>query len=174
MTDSTPHRGRSRAFGSTTADAITIDADPATVWAVYSDVARWPEWTASVTTADVDPPGPLAMASRAIIKQPTFPRVLWTVIELEPGCSWTWANHAPGAHTVAGHRLTPLDDGRTRVDLWIDQRGVMGRPIGWLVRRTTRRYLRMEAEGLRRRSEQAAEARHGAAEHIESAAGRVP
>jgi hypothetical protein len=70
--------------------------------------------------------------------------------------SWEWANRSLGARTTADHRLTPLGDGRTRVDLSIDQRGLVGRPIGWLVRRTTRRYLRMEAEGLRARAESTA------------------
>ena len=150
----------STTFGSTTADSIVVATPAEVVWGVYTDVARWPEWTASVTTAAIEPTGPLAVGSRATIKQPRFPRVVWSVTELEHGTAWVWANQSPGARTSAGHRLTPLDDGRTRVDLWIDQRGVLGRPIGWLARRTTRRYLRMEAEGLRHRSE----AQHGAAQ----------
>ena len=142
-----------RWFGSTTSDAIAIDAAPASVWAVYTDVERWPSWTASVTSAQLEPAGPLAAGSIASIKQPRFPRVAWTVTSLEPQRSWVWENRSRGAHTVAAHTLTLLPDGRTRVDLSITQKGVIGRPIGWLARRTTRRYLRLEAEGLRRRSE---------------------
>ena len=72
---------------------------------------------------------------------------------LEPNRSWTWQNRAPGATTVAHHILTETSDGYTHVALSIDQRGVIGRPMGWLLKRLTRRYLRLEAEGLRRRSE---------------------
>lgn len=144
-------------FGSLTTDTITIDAPPTVVWAVYTDIDHWSEWTASVTTAHLDPSGPLAHDSRATIKQPRFPRVTWTVTDIEPQRCWRWANHSIGAHTTADHRLTQLDGGRTQVDLSIDQRGVLGRPIGWLVKPITRRYLRMEAEGLRGRSE----AHHG-------------
>jgi len=140
-------------FGSISTDTATIDAPPDVVWAVYSDIEHWPEWTASVTTARLEPSGPLALGSRASIKQPRFPRVTWTVTELEPQRSWRWASHSVGAHTSADHRLTPLEGGRTRVDLSIDQRGALGRPIGWLVKHITRRYLRMEAEGLQARSE---------------------
>ncbi len=140
-------------FGSISTNNVTIDAPPAVVWAIYSDIEHWPEWTASVTTARLDPSGPLALGRRASIKQPRLPKVTWTVTDIDPERSWQWANHMVGAHTKADHRLTPLHGGRTRVDLSIDQRGVVGRPIGWLVRRTTRRYLEMEAEGLRARSE---------------------
>jgi len=140
-------------FGSISSDTVTIEAPPAVVWDVYSDIEHWPEWTASVTTAHLDPSAPLALDSRASIKQPRLPRVTWTVTQIDPQRSWQWANHTVGAHTTADHRLTPLGSGRTQVDLSIDQRGVLGRPIGWLLKRTTRRYLRMEAEGLRTRSE---------------------
>jgi uncharacterized protein YndB with AHSA1/START domain len=142
-----------RTLGSTTSDAITIDAPPEVVWAVYTNIERWPEWTASVTSAHLDPTGPLSLGTRASIKQPRLPRVVWTVTEFEPNRAWTWQNHSPGATTLAHHTLTPTADGRTHVDLSIDQRGVIGRPIGWLLKRLSRRYLRLEAEGLRRRSE---------------------
>ncbi len=144
------------ALRSATSDSVSIDAPPATVWAVYTAVASWPEMTASVTSAVLEPPGPLALGSRAAIKQPRLPRVVWTVTELTPERSWTWENHAPLAHTVAVHRLTPGPDATTVVDMSIDQRGVVGRPVGWLARRITRRYLRLEGEGLRRVSEAAA------------------
>ena len=101
-------------FGSITTDTITIDGPPAVVWAVYTDIEHWSEWTASVTTARLDPSGPLALGSRASIKQPRFPQVTWTVTDIEPERSWRWANHSVGAHTTADHRLTPLDDGRTQ------------------------------------------------------------
>jgi len=136
-----------------TSDSIDIDAPVDVVWSVYSDVEHWPDWTASVTTVDLSPSGPLAVGSRATIKQPRLPKVEWTVTALDAGREWVWENKAPGAVSVAAHSVRALDDGRTHVELWIDQRGVVGRAIGVLARRMTRRYLRMEAEGLKRRAE---------------------
>lgn len=51
------------------------------------------------------------------------------------------------------HRLLPLPDGRTRVELVIDQSGPLAGLIGWLYGELFRRYVRMEADGLRRRCE---------------------
>jgi len=136
-----------------TSDSIDIDAPVDVVWSVYSDVEHWPDWTASVTTVELSPSGPLAVGSRATIKQPRLPKVEWTVTALDAGREWVWENKAPGAVSVAAHSVRALDDGRTHVELWIDQRGVVGRAIGVLARRMTRRYLRMEAEGLKRRAE---------------------
>jgi uncharacterized protein YndB with AHSA1/START domain len=144
---------RRRAFESITRDEIMIDAPPKIVWSIYTDVERWEQWTASVTSASVDPSGALQLGSTASIKQPRLPRVVWTVSELDPGRSWTWQARSPGAYTVARHTITPDADGRVHVSLSIDQRGVLGRPIGLLLTSLTRRYLRLEAEGLRRRSE---------------------
>lgn len=136
-----------------TSDSIDVDAPVEVVWAVYSDVAHWHEWTASVTSVELSPSGPLAVGGRARIKQTRLPKVEWTVTALDPGREWVWENTSPGARSVAAHSVRALDDGRTHVELWIDQRGAIGRAIGVLARRMTRRYLRMEAEGLKRRSE---------------------
>ncbi|KAB1941227.1 hypothetical protein F8271_14655 [Micromonospora sp. ALFpr18c] len=60
----------------------------------------------------------------------------------------------PGVRTTAEHRLLPLPDGRTLVELAMTQSGPLAGPIGWLYGELFRRYLRMEADGLRRRCEQ--------------------
>ena len=93
------------------------------------------------------------------IKQPRLPRVTWQVTELIPGRSWTWQNRSPGALTIAQHVVTPLDEDTTQVEQSIDQTGPVGSLIGRLIAGTTRRYLRMEAEGLKATAEQQAAGR---------------
>ena len=149
----------SKLFASRTNDAIDIDAPADLVWSVYSDVVGWPAWTESVTSAELSPSGLLAIGSRAQIKQPRLPRVEWTVTALEAGREWVWENKAPAATSVAAHSVVASGEGRAHVELWIDQRGLVGRTIAVLVRRMTRRYLRMEAEGLKRQCESLARAR---------------
>lgn len=137
-----------------TDDGIDIDAPATVVWDVFSDVERWPEWTASVTSLiALDGPG-IAVGKRFEIKQPRMPKLVWEVTDVEPGRSWTWVQRSPGGLTKASHDIEALSDGRTRVRQQIDQRGPVGAMVGLFMRRMTRRYLEMEAAGLKARSEQ--------------------
>lgn len=133
---------------------VDIDAPPDVVWQVFSDVQRWPEWTASVTRlVALDGPG-LAVGKRFEIKQPRMPKLVWTVTEVVQGSTWTWEQRSPGGLTVARHDVIARPDGRTAVRQVLDQRGPVGALVAVLMRGMTRRYLDLEAAGLKSRSEQ--------------------
>lgn len=137
-----------------TESGIEIDAPASLVWEVFSDVERWPEWTASVTElVALDGPG-LAVGKRFQIKQPRLPKLLWEVTDVSPGVSWSWVQRSPGGATSALHALTPLPGDRTLVRQVLEQTGPVGALIGKLMTSTTRRYLEMEGRGLKGRSEQ--------------------
>ena len=80
---------------------------------------------------------------------------MWTVSELVEGERFTWTSSSPGVHTRASHRVVGTA-ARSRVTLSIDQAGVLGRVVGRLYRGLTRRYVEMEAAGLKQRSESSA------------------
>ena len=136
-------------------DSDVVIAAPATVvWDVFSDVERWPEWTASVTRlVAVDGPG-IAVGKQFEIKQPRMPKLTWEVTEVTPGTSWTWVQRSPGGLTLARHDVIAESPGRALVRQQIDQRGPIGALVGLLMRRMTKRYLELEAAGLKARSEQ--------------------
>jgi uncharacterized protein YndB with AHSA1/START domain len=137
-----------------TDSSIEIDAEAARVWEVFVDVERWSEWTASIESiVALDGPG-IEVGKRFEIKQPRLPKLVWQVTEVEPGVSWAWRQRSPGGTTVATHEVTPTRAG-TVVRQRIEQRGPIGVLVGLLMRGTTRRYLQLEAEGLKARSEQA-------------------
>jgi uncharacterized membrane protein len=137
-----------------TESSVEIDAPASLVWEVFTDVERWPEWTASVTEL-VGLDGPeIAVGKRFRIKQPKLPPLVWRVTDLQPGASWTWAQRSAGGSTLAHHSVTPIAEGRTLVRQTLDQRGPIGALVGHLMRATTRRYLALEAQGLKARSEQ--------------------
>jgi uncharacterized membrane protein len=138
-----------------TEQTIDIAAPPERVWAVMSDVERWHEWTASITSVELlDGATSLAMGTRARIQQPRLPTVIWQVTSLEPLRSFEWQTTGPGARTLAGHWLRPHGAGTT-VRLFIDQTGPIGSLIAFLYKGLTRRYIQLEIEGLKRRSESA-------------------
>ncbi|SEH88837.1 Polyketide cyclase / dehydrase and lipid transport [Mycolicibacterium rutilum] len=137
-----------------TACGIDIDAPADLVWTVFSDVERWPEWTASVTRlVALDGPG-LEVGRRFAIKQPRMPRLVWAVTEMVPGASWTWEQRSPGGLTIARHDVAAASATATRIDQRLEQRGPVGALVGALVRSMTRRYLDLEAAGLKARCEQ--------------------
>jgi len=137
-----------------TDSSVEIAAPASIVWEVFADVERWPEWTASVERA-VPLGGPaIEVGRRFEIKQPRLPKVVWEVTEVDAGRSWTWRQRSPGSTAFASHEVVPLDAGRTLVRQRIDQRGALGVVVGVLMRRLTRRYLHLEADGLKARSEE--------------------
>jgi uncharacterized protein YndB with AHSA1/START domain len=123
------------------------------VWQVFSDVERWPEWTASVTKLTALDGPELRPGARFEIRQPRFPKLVWTVTEVDPGSSWTWVTRSPGATTTATHHVRAAGPDRTVVEQVLDQAGPLGGLVGRLMAGTTRRYLEMEADGLKARSE---------------------
>jgi uncharacterized protein YndB with AHSA1/START domain len=122
------------------------------VWAVLSDVERWPTWTASMREVVLD--GPLEVGAVAKIRQPKLPPTAWTVTEVVPGRSFSWESKAPGSLAVGEHEITPTGDATCEVRLMLDQTGPLGSLVGLLYRGLTRRYVEMEAKGLAARATQ--------------------
>jgi uncharacterized membrane protein len=132
---------------------VDVDATPEDVWAVLVDVERWPEWTASMSEVRMVEGGPLAVGARVRIKQPRLPATVWEVTSLAPLDGFTWTAVAPGVTTVAEHRMAQESRGRVKVTLGIRRSGPLAPVVDALFSRLTRRYVQMEAEGLKRRCE---------------------
>lgn len=134
-------------------EVTEVAADIDRVWAVQTDIERWPEWTASVRSARRLESGPFTLGSSARLEQPWLRPAVWRVTEIDPPRFFAWESDSPGVHTRGEHRLTPLPDGRVRVELVVVQTGPLAGLTGLFGGRALRRYLRMEADGLKRRCE---------------------
>lgn len=130
-------------------DSIEVSAPAATVFETYADVERWPSWTASVTSVELLDPGRFRVGMRARVRQPKLPVAIWQVTELLPGESFTWVARGPGVVTTGTHAVQVVG-GTTRVTATLDQEGLLGPVLGFATRGLTRRYIRMELEGLKR------------------------
>lgn len=134
--------------------AVDINAGPETVWKLLTDVERWPDMTASIDRVELLD-GPIALSARARVHQPKLPAAVWTVTEFDENRIFTWESRALGVTTVAAHEITPAN-GTTRLRLTLDQKGPLAPVIALLTGRLTRRYVTMEATGLKAKAEAAA------------------
>jgi ligand-binding SRPBCC domain-containing protein len=132
--------------------SIDVPAPMDRVWQVMSDVDRWHEWTPSITSVKRLGGAPLAVGARAMIRQPKFPPALWKVTDLQPGRSFTWVSAGPALRVVATHRVEATTTG-SRATLSLDYSGFFGEMLARMTRDITNRYLRLEAAGLKARSE---------------------
>ncbi|MFJ8579534.1 SRPBCC family protein [Micromonospora sp. NPDC093277] len=142
-------------------ETISTTASIEHSWAALEDVTSYPRWTASMSVVEpLDGPA-LRMGNRFRIRQPGLPATVWRVCELNAGSSFVWDAHALGVHTVAHHRVDRQPDGTTRIRIGIRQTGVLAGLVALLIRARTRRYLRMEAAGLKAAAEAVARAADG-------------
>ena len=131
---------------------VDIAAPPARVWSVLSDIERWHEWTTTVRSIRRLDGGPLRVGSRARIRQPRLPRADWTITSLDEGRGFTWITRSPGVMVVADHLVAPVGGGAHAI-LSIRFAGVLAPLVAWMTEGLNRRYLGIEAAGLKRRSE---------------------
>ncbi len=139
---------------------IDLEAPASVVWAVMADVEQWHTWTDSIDSVVVAGAPSAAgsgdavgIGSSAVVRQPGFPAATWTVTEWEPGRSFTWESRAPGVHSVGEHSVEAVGESACRATLAIHQTGALAWVLGLLAGRRSRRYVDMEAAGLKARSE---------------------
>ena len=132
---------------------VDIDATPAAVWRVLTDVESWPKWSASMTAVERLQQGDLAVGSSARVSQPKLKSAVYTVTECEPGKSFVWETKAAGVKVRAIHLVGDRGEGRARMVLGIEQSGALSGLIAMFYGKLTRQYVFMEAEGLKKAAE---------------------
>lgn len=133
--------------------SIDIDAPQQRVWDVLSDIEAWPRRIETVETVELLTPPPLASGSRVRLKQPKLPEGVWGVSVWDAPSSFEWTQKTGGVTSVAGHRVEALDEGRARLTLTLDMRGLLIPVIALFYRDLTNRYMALEAEGMKRAAE---------------------
>ena len=91
----------------------TFHAEPAAVWALWTDVARWPEWDVSKEMARLD--GPFQPGTRGWAKQRGNLGGSFTITTVEEGRRWVSVCPLPGGSVVFDHVLEPVGEGSVRV-----------------------------------------------------------
>ena len=133
--------------------SILINADQETIWKVLSDVARWHEWTPTVSSVEVLNTPELKLNNRYKVVQPKLQPAEWTVTFLTPSSNFTWESKSPGMHMVAEHILNPKGENQTELTLTFAFHGWLGKLIGRIYSKTTEAYIQTEAQSLKKRVE---------------------
>jgi hypothetical protein len=91
----------------------TLEADPAAVWALWTNVARWPEWDASKEIARLD--GPFGPGASGWAKQRGMLGGSFIITEVEAGRRWVTECPLPLSKVIFEHVLEPVGKRRVRV-----------------------------------------------------------
>lgn len=92
---------------------VTFTAEPATVWRIWTDVARWPEWDASKEIAQMD--GEFQAGTSGWVKKHNALGGTFTITSVEPGRSWISESPLPLGRVIFDHIVEPLPGGQVRV-----------------------------------------------------------
>ena len=132
-------------------ETVEVDADIATVRPVLFDLESWPSMTESIDSLERVDAGPLRVGSRVRLKQPRLPGTEWTVTEVSED-AFTYESKSLGMRVVARHELAPRGSG-TSLRLALDMTGPLSPVVGRLGGSLTRKYIEMEAQGLKAAAE---------------------
>jgi hypothetical protein len=138
--------------------SIEIAAAPAVVWGVLIDVERWPEWTATERSVERLESTPFGLGATARLDVLDAGVAVWTVVAFEEGRSFAWEATNRGIRGIANHEITPIGT-ESRVLLTIDAPGLLATLVAPIIGRVMLRNLKIEAEGLKARSEELAAGR---------------
>ena len=98
-----------------------FEAEPAAVWAVWTDVARWHEWDVSKEIARLD--GPFQPGVSGWAKQRGTLGGSFTITVVEAGRRWVTECPMPMGKVIFDHVLEPVAGGRVRVVKKVDGAG---------------------------------------------------
>lgn len=136
--------------------AVDIDSCPDHVWAVLTDLARWPAWTGAVREATLVGGGALALHGVVRLHVPRVPERTWRVREFQARRR-RFTLHGEGLGGGASVRFalsTPDGDGaRTRVVVTHDRVGRLRSAMTRLVTRTVDGQLQTLAVDLKEHCE---------------------
>lgn len=135
-----------------------IQAPPEVVWELLADPAQWSRWTPSIRQAWImDGPAELRLGQRVRISQPGLRPAVWTVTAYREGVTYTWVSVSGGVSTLATHTVVPKGSG-SRLLLKLRQDGLLAPVVSLLAGGRVRRYVALEAAGLRAEAERRAHA----------------
>ncbi|MDQ5841263.1 MAG: SRPBCC family protein [Chloroflexota bacterium] len=135
--------------------SIDIDARQQRVWDVLGDLEAWPQRIETVDVVELLTPAPVGEGSRVRMKQPKLPEGIWEVTVWDAPSYFEFRQQSGGVTNVAGHRVEALEEGRSRLTLTLEMRGLLVPVVALFWKGLTNRYMTIEAQGMKRAAESA-------------------
>jgi uncharacterized membrane protein len=135
--------------------SIDIDAPQQRVWHVLSDLEAWPQRIETVDAVELLTPAPMGEGSRVRLRQPKLPEGIWEVTVWDAPSYFEFRQQSGGVTNVAGHRVEALEEGRSRLTLTLEMRGLLVPIFARFYKGLTNRYMTIEAQGMKRAAESA-------------------
>jgi uncharacterized membrane protein len=135
--------------------SIDIDARQQRVWDVLSNLEAWPQRIETVDIVELLTPAPVGEGSRVRLKQPKLPEGTWEITVWDAPSYFEFRQKSGGVTNVAGHRIEALEEGRSRLTLTLDMRGLVVPVVALFYKGLTNRYMTVEAQGMKRAAESA-------------------
>lgn len=135
--------------------SIDIDARQQRVWDVLGDLEAWPQRIETVDVVELLTPAPVGEGSRVRLKQPKLPEGIWEVTVWDAPSYFEFRQQSGGVTNVAGHRVEALEEGRSRLTLTLEMRGLLVPVVALFWKGLTNRYMTIEAQGMKRAAESA-------------------
>jgi hypothetical protein len=135
--------------------SIDIDAGKLRVWEVLSDLQAWPQRIETVDVVELLTPAPVGEGTRVRLKQPKLPEGTWQVTVWDAPSYFEFRQKSGGVTNVAGHRVEALEEGRSRLTLTLDMRGLLVPVVAVFYKGLTNHYMTVEAQGMKRAAEPA-------------------
>ena len=132
---------------------IEIDAPQQRVWDVLSDLEAWPRRIETVDVVELLTPAPITKGSQVRLKQPKLSEGIWDITVWDAPSYFEWTQKTGGITSVAGHRVEALGEGRARLTLTLDMRGLLIPVMALFHKGLTNRYMTLEADGMKRAAE---------------------
>jgi uncharacterized membrane protein len=136
--------------------AVDIDSCPDHVWAVLTDITRWPRWTTAVRDVALSGAGTLVLGSVVRLRAPRLPERTWRVGEFQARRHrFTLHGEGLGGRASVRFALTPATatTGRCRLVVTHDRSGWVGAPVARLTARTVETHLQTLVADLKEHCE---------------------
>jgi Polyketide cyclase / dehydrase and lipid transport len=130
---------------------VTFAAEPATVWRIWTDVARWPEWDASKEIAQMD--GDFQVGTSGWVKKHNALGGTFAITSVEPGRGWTSESPLPLGRVIFDHLVEPVAGGKVRVVKGVTVEGGSAGLFRVLAASRMRRDIEATLAALQRRAQ---------------------